>query len=110
MGLMLKPFSFLLALFCFSTCHAQNREGIVASGPELSLPEALVAAEEYVRINQIDLSGQYIQSAQLAYDEGKLKQGSYWRIRWAWKLSRLGGEYGLRVYMNKQIIPEIAGP
>jgi hypothetical protein len=38
--------------------------------PLLSISEALGAAQNYVRTKDVDVSGQYIQSVRLNYDEG----------------------------------------
>jgi hypothetical protein len=78
--------------------------------PEISPEEALKIADRYVRENQIDLSRQYIHFLRLDYDSGVKRQGFYWRVHWKWSAPRMGGEYGLRIYMDKTVLEEIAGP
>jgi len=78
--------------------------------PELSPEEALKIAERYVREKKVDLSRQYIHFIRLDYDPGVKKQGYYWRVHWKWSSPGMGGEYGLRIYMDKTVLPEIAGP
>jgi hypothetical protein len=78
--------------------------------PELSPEEALKIADEYVREKKVDLSRQYLHFIRLDYDPGVKKQGYYWRVHWKWSSPGMGGEYGLRIYMDKTVLPEIAGP
>jgi hypothetical protein len=78
--------------------------------PELSPEEALKIAGEYLQKEKVDLSQQYIHFIRLDYDSGGKKAGFYWRVHWRWSIPRMGGEYGLRIYMDKTVLPEIAGP
>ena len=78
--------------------------------PGLSPEEALKIAERYLREKSVDPSRQYIHFIRLDYDPGVKKQGFYWRVHWKWSAPRMGGEYGLRIYMDKTVLPEIAGP
>jgi hypothetical protein len=78
--------------------------------PELSPEEALKIAARYVQEKRVDLSRQYIHFIRLDYDPGTKKLGFYWRVHWRWAAPRMGGEYGLRIYMDKTVLPEIAGP
>jgi hypothetical protein len=34
----------------------------------------------------------------------------YWHVQWTWAQPRLGGEYGLRVYMDGTFQPQPLGP
>ena len=77
--------------------------------PLLSISEALGAAQSYVRTKGVDVSGQYIHSVRLNYDEGSRRQGQYWRVQWAWIHPKMGGEYGLRIYTDGTVIPEPSG-
>jgi hypothetical protein len=78
--------------------------------PLLSISEALNLAQGYVRTRGVDVSGQYIHSVRLNYDEGDRRQGYYWHVQWAWSPPRMGGEYGLRIYTDGTVIPEPVGP
>jgi hypothetical protein len=78
--------------------------------PELSPEEALKIVDEYVREKKVDLSRQYIHFIRLDYDPGAKRPGFYWRIHWRGSVPRMGGEYGLRIYMDRTVLPEIAGP
>ncbi len=97
-----------------ATILASNTPGTVSPGtsfsPSLPISEALGTAERYVLAKGEDVSGQYIHSVQLNYDEGSRRQGYYWRVQWAWSAPRMGGEYGLRVYMDGTVVPEPLGP
>lgn len=78
--------------------------------PAISIGEALKIAERYVREKKMDVSQEYIHSIQLYYDSGTKRRGFYWRVQWIWSIPRMGGEYGLRIYMDKTVLPEPAGP
>jgi hypothetical protein len=78
--------------------------------PDLSPEEALKIADQYARGKKVDLSRQYIHFIRLDYDSGVKKPGFYWRIHWRGSSPRMGGEYGLRIYMDRTVLPEIAGP
>jgi hypothetical protein len=78
--------------------------------PFLSISEALNTAQGYAQAKGVDVSGQYIHSVQLNYDQGGRRQGYYWHVQWAWFLPRMGGEYGLRVYTDGTVVPEPLGP
>jgi len=78
--------------------------------PTLSICEALYICERYVNENKVDISSQYIHSVRLNYDDGTKKKGHYWGIQWMWLTPKMGGEYGLRVYMDGTVVPEPCGP
>lgn len=108
----LPAFSLLLFLALSPPCSLAADPGGSASGrePFLELRRALDLAEGYVVANRIDLSRQHLRSALLLYDEGKRRRGRYWHFQWAWTSPAMGGEYGLRVYMDGTILPERLGP
>jgi hypothetical protein len=56
----------------------------------------------------IDLSGQYLHSITLRYDEAAKSQ--YWHAQWMWRSPRLGGEFGLRIYMDGRVVAAVSGP
>jgi len=78
--------------------------------PALSMSDALVRAEEYVKEKKVDVSGQYVHSVQLYYDDGSKRKGHYWRVQWMGSTPRLGMEYALRIYMDGAVIPDPTGP
>lgn len=78
--------------------------------PVLSIGEALQIADQFVRQENVDLSLQYIHSIQMHYDSGVKRKGHYWRVQWMGSIPRMGGEYGLRVYMDRTVLPEPLGP
>jgi hypothetical protein len=84
--------------------------GVSPPVPSLELRRALDLAEAYIARNRIDLSRQHLRSASLLYDNGIRKCGYYWHFQWAWTTPAMGGEYGLRVYMDGSILPERSGP
>ncbi len=78
--------------------------------PAISIGEALNLADRYIKENGVDISGQYIHLARLDYSSPPGKTGHYWRIHWTWATPRLGGEYGLKIFMDGTMVPERAGP
>jgi hypothetical protein len=80
------------------------------AGPPLGLSEAVAIAEKWVSDRGVDVSGQYISSVRICYDEGPERKGRYWHVQWAWAMPRLGGEFGARVYMDGTVIPQRCGP
>lgn len=103
----------LLLLMLVGFCGADTvstQTAQIATAPELSIFAALDIARDYVRERGARLDEQYISSAQLLYDNGRDRRSRYWQIRWSWKMPRLGGDYGLRVYMDRSVVEEIAGP
>ena len=78
--------------------------------PSLALERALDLAMNHVAETKIDLSRQYIQSVVLRYDDRTERRGPYWHIQWMWNQPALGGEYGLRVYMDGTIVEARLGP
>jgi hypothetical protein len=78
--------------------------------PAISIGEALGIADRYIQENGVDIAGQYIHFARLDYSTAPEKKRPYWRIHWTWATPRLGGEYGLKIFMDGTIVPERAGP
>jgi hypothetical protein len=93
-----------------SAAAADPEERGIAKAPPLELRRALDLAESYIAANRVDLTRQHLRSARLLYDEGKRRRGLYWHFQWAWTSPAIGGEYGLRVYMDGTILPERLGP
>lgn len=85
-------------------------QSIIPFKPTLSVCEALHIGERYVNENRVDVSGQYIHSVRLSYDNGMKKRGHYWHIQWIWDMPKMGGEYGLRIYMDGTVLSEPCGP
>lgn len=79
-----------------------------APGLALSLEQALDLADEYLKAGGIDLAGQFLHAVVLRYDE--TARDSYWHLQWKWSEPRLGGEFGLRVYMDGTIVQAWLGP
>ncbi|MFH1145175.1 MAG: hypothetical protein V1774_11580 [Candidatus Eisenbacteria bacterium] len=80
----------------------------LGTAPALSLMRALEIGETYLARERIDLTGQYLHSISLRYDERA--RLLYWHLQWMWAQPRLGGEFGLRVTMNGDVIPAPLGP
>ena len=78
--------------------------------PILSISEALGVAENYLKARGTDISGQCVHSVRLCYDEGDEVRGEYWHVQWAWSLPRMDGEYGVRIYMDGTVIPDLLDP
>lgn len=82
-----------------------------ASSPEvmgLSLRDALDLADAYVRKAGIDLSQQRLRAVVLLYDA---EAGApYWHLQWSWSQPKLGGEFGLRVYLDGRVVEARLGP
>lgn len=78
--------------------------------PAISIGEALGMADRYIQENGVDIAGQYIRLVRLDYSTAPERKGPYWRIHWTWATPRLGGEYGLKIFMDGTIVPERAGP
>ncbi|MEW6440615.1 MAG: hypothetical protein AB1640_06705 [bacterium] len=90
-------------------CREDPEPGpLTAREPPLPLRRALDLAEGNVEDKRIDLTGQYLHSIGLRYDENA--RTSYWHVQWMWSQPRIGGEFGLRVYMNGQVVPAPLGP
>ena len=111
----MKRALFIAALLCAVTCRAQTpavspTQNVRDTGPVLPIAGSISIAQEYIRMNRVDISGQYIHSVKLEFEDSRTGRGYFWRIQWRWKMPRLGGEYGLRVYMDGPVEPEIAGP
>jgi hypothetical protein len=92
----------LLGISCESDSAA------AATGTILTLRAALDLADAHVRNARIGLDAQHLRSAALRYDEAA--RASYWHLQWAWSTPRIGGEFGLRVYMNGRIVEARLGP
>jgi hypothetical protein len=107
-GTMLVCVAFLASAVPFTAYSAPA--GVTSPAPSLELRRAMDLAEAYIAGNRIDLSRQYLRSASLHYDSGIKKRGHYWHFQWAWRSPAIGGEYGLRVYMDGTILPERLGP
>ena len=73
----------ILPILAYSEFNPGESPSITPFKPVLSISEALDAAQRYVRTNGLDVSGQYIHSVRLYYDEGSRRQGHYWRVQWA---------------------------
>jgi hypothetical protein len=76
--------------------------------PALPRRKAVELAEAFVAQNAADVSGQQLSSVTLQVDRetGEL----YWLAQWSWTQPRLGGEYGLRVYMDGRMKEARLGP
>lgn len=83
---------------------------VIPLKPVLPMPDALTRVEGYMKEKNVDLSGQYIHSVQLSYDDGSKRKGHYWHVQWAWSTPRMGMEYGLRIYMDGTVLPDPTGP
>jgi len=111
----IQTFMFLGCFILFSTwtfaAEGDERTHPFATfQPTISIGEALGMADRYIKENGVDIAGQYIHFARLDYSHAPEKKGPCWRIRWTWATPRLGGEYGLKIYMDGTIVPERAGP
>lgn len=78
--------------------------------PAVSLPDAVTVAEKWARDHGVDVSGQYVNSARLCWDDAPGKKCRYWHVQWTWTSPRLGGEFGARVYMDGAVVPQRCGP
>jgi hypothetical protein len=78
--------------------------------PSLSVRRAIDLAESYVTRNHINLTGQHIHSVTLRYDEASEHRGLYWHVQWMWNQARMGGEFGVWVYMDGAVVPKRLGP
>jgi hypothetical protein len=92
----------------FGLMCPEDSAGRAGRGPSLPLQRALALANVYVRSHRVDLTGQHLNATDLRYDE--VVRERYWDLRWAWSRPRLGGEFGLHVYMSGTIVPAILGP
>jgi len=83
----------------------------IASVPvSVARENAISGAEAFIRSQGIDLSGQTFRTIRLSYDVHSPKPGHFWRLVWNWTYPRLGGEFGLRVYLDGTAVSEVAGP
>jgi len=78
--------------------------------PPLSVDRAIALAETFVKKNEVNLSGQHIHTVTLRYDDSAERRGLYWHVQWMWTQPRIGGEYGLWVYMDGKVMPRPLGP
>jgi hypothetical protein len=92
------------------TVSTEKTNSVGSFKPQLSIQEAIAIAEHYVKEKQIDVSGQYIHSVRLNYDEGTGRKGHYWHVQWMWSTPRLGMEYVMRVYMDGTVLLGRTGP
>jgi hypothetical protein len=77
--------------------------------PRLPLAAAVPLGERFAAGKGVDLRGQHLHSARLQYDAKNRKQ-YFWLLVWAWDQARLGGEYGLWVYMDGTVDEHRLGP
>jgi hypothetical protein len=85
-------------------------EPSVPGAPAIGVEKALALAREFVEEQKVDLSAQHIQSVALRSDNTSPHPGLYWHVQWAWNRPALGGEYGLRVYLDGTITVARLGP
>lgn len=85
-------------------------ESVPAFRPEMTASTALELAERYIAEHRVDVSAQYVRSVTLVFDDKQTPAMHYWHVQWAWARPRLGGEYGLRVYMDGTVQPTPLGP
>ena len=78
--------------------------------PTLSIDEALIRVEDYLREKRTDLSEKYIHSVQLYYDDGLKREGYYWLVQWMGPDSSTEREPALRIYMDGVISQETSEP
>jgi hypothetical protein len=78
--------------------------------PAITVSAAVVIAEQYAKEHRVSLDGQYIRCAELRYDSAPSRRDHYWLIQWAWSSPRIGGEYGVKVYMDGTVVPQPCGP
>lgn len=109
--------SILLPIAHFSFLQSLAISQNTPKFPAISINEALQLAEIYVGNNKLNITGQFINSIQLEYDDGlrlypdgKKRIGHYWYINWRWAKPKLGGEHSIKIFMNGEIIWETHGP
>lgn len=78
--------------------------------PALAARKAVELAERFVADRKVDLSDQHIGAVTLNFDMESRSRGLYWLVQWQGNMPRLGGEYGLRVYMDGRIMEARLGP
>jgi len=103
----------LLAVFVFAVAPgAQAATGAppLDTVPRIELRQALDLAERYIAAHRIDVSGQHLTSVTLHYDPGTRRRGRYWHFQWSWTSPAIGGEFGLRIYMDGTILVDRLGP
>lgn len=100
----------LFSIWTFAAEGDETTHPVAPFQPAISIGEALGMADRYIKENGVDIAGQYIYFARLDYSNAPEKKGLYWRIHWTWATPRLGGEYGLKIFMDGMIVPERAGP
>lgn len=84
--------------------------GPVPCAPPLALGDAVRIAEQWAGEHGADVSGQYISSARLCWDDSPDRKCRYWHVQWSWSMPRLGMEFGARVYMDGTVAPQRCGP
>jgi hypothetical protein len=99
-----SKFCGLFPALCLENAEMETAGG----GPPLSLERALETAQAYAKTGGIDTSGQYVNSVSLQYDEDA--KSLYWLVQWMWSKPRMGGELGVRVYMDGQVVLARVGP
>ena len=100
-------FLFIVPLAAASGNPPQN--SAMSAVPSLSAREALAIADRYVADHEVNLTEQHIGSIVLLFDETSKKR-YYWHIQWRWSVPRIGGEYGLRIYMDGSVEEARLGP
>ncbi|HNV71568.1 MAG TPA: hypothetical protein PKO06_17825 [Candidatus Ozemobacteraceae bacterium] len=74
----------------------------------VSLERALQLALEHVKQKGVDLTAQHLGSVTRQYDAAKKQP--YWHVQWQWNTPKMGGEYGLAVFMDGTISDRRCGP
>jgi hypothetical protein len=74
-------------------------------------------AEKTLADKKLDVTGQFIHSIHLEYEDGKRlypdgknRRGFYWYVHWRWAKPQMGGELSMRIFMNGEILIERHGP
>ena len=102
----------LAILFALSVAEAevlgQGPGALPDARPSMTLCQAVERAERYVADAKVDVSGQYVHSAQLVYDAER--QERCWRGQGMWPRPALGGEVGLTVYFDGTVREDRLGP
>jgi hypothetical protein len=100
----------ILAALCMPSAATAGAAAPIPAPPSLGLSGAVRIAEQWIRDHGVDVSGQYMDSARLCWDDDPGRKRRYWHVQWLWAAPRMGGEFGARVYMDGTVVPQRCGP
>jgi len=106
----------IITILCILTtigqCFAQTNQfadgldltiKISSEPPSVSLKEAIVLADEFIKTKRINTTGFWMREVKLLYSDGKNVKSKRWCIQWVSEAGGLGNQISLFVDMDKRV-------